>query len=546
MALAPANPYSCVARGCNSGRSGARGVDIAIRAMLYLGAIVSVAAAGYALLLMPLSRMRVSWFLVCVALGVQALRRMMAVANHATLWEAVSGLLVSALLLAGLVGIRHMFLLLRRTRLLLDDELGSRARIENRAGAAIVVLDPSARIIDVNEAARSLVAAGKRHLTGLDWFETFVPESRRAETRASWQQLVNSRSGNDEYVEYVLVDFDGGEHSVVWHRRLLRDGDGEPISVRSAGVDLTDSTLLEKELAFRSLLLDHTNDSVLVYRFDGTVVYANDIACSYRGLRREDIVGTDVRHILPARDLDAFAVHLETVELGSCITYETEAVSRDGITRPLEARVCPVSLGGDRLVIDVARDITERREAETAIRRLAYTDHLTGLPNRVLLYDRATLALARTSRSGEQQALLFMDLDNLKRVNDGLGHAAGDDLLRQVGERLAGMFRGEDTVARIGGDEFVVFVTVRDAADAEAVAARTIELIDQPFTVAGEEIYSSASIGVAVAPADGVDLDELIAKADAAMYVAKEQGRNRYRMHGEPRTGADAPRPQDA
>lgn len=508
---------------------------LVIRVLLYLGAIVSVAAAGYALVLMPLSRMRLSWFLVCLALGVQALRRMMAVADHATMWEAGSGLLVSALLLAGLIGIRHMFLQLRSTRLLLDREMGSRTAIENRAGAAIVVLDPDARIIDTNESARRMVAAGRRSLTGLDWFETFVPAERRAETRASWDHLVASGSGNDEYVEYVLVDFEGVEHSVVWHRRLIRDVDGRPLSVRSAGVDLTDSTLLEKELAFRSLLLDHTNDSVLVYRFDGTVVYANDIACSYRGVRREDIVGTDVRRIVPERDRDAFVVHLETVERGACITFETEATDRLGVTRPLEAHVCPVSLGGDRLVVDVARDITERREAESAIRRLAYTDHLTGLPNRVLLYDRAKLALARTKRSGERQALLFMDLDNLKYVNDTLGHAAGDELLRQVGERLATMFRGEDTVARIGGDEFVVFARVADVIDAEVVAGRIIELVDTPFAVGGDEVSSSASIGIAVAPEHGTDLDELIAKADAAMYMAKEQGRNRYRLHGEER-----------
>jgi len=508
---------------------------LAIRVMLYLGAIVSVAAAGYALVLIPVSRMRVSWFLVCLALGVQALRRIMAVANHATLWEAATGLLVSALLLAGLIGIHHMFLQLRRTRLLLDTELGSRTAIDNRAGAAIVVLDPQARIIEVNESARRLVGAGKRDLTGLDWFDTFVPADRRPEIRASWEHLVGAGSGNDEYVEYVLVDFNGNEHSVVWHRRLLRDADGEPVSVRSAGVDLTDSTLLEKELAFRSLLLDHTNDSVLVYRFDGTIVYANDTACSYRGVRREDIVGTDVRRILPERDRDTFAVHLETVELGSCITFETEAVNLEGIVRPLEANVCPVSLGGDRLVVDVARDITERREAEAAIRRLAYTDHLTGLPNRVLLYDRAKTALARVQRSGERQALLFMDLDNLKLVNDTGGHAAGDELLRQIGQRLASTFRGEDTVARIGGDEFVVFARVADIIDAEVVAGRVIELVNRPFTVGGEEIWSSASIGVAVAPDHGTDFDELIAKADAAMYVAKEQGRNRYRLAGEGR-----------
>lgn len=507
----------------------------AIRVVLYLGAIISVAAAGYALLLIPVSRMRVSWLLVCLALGIQATRRITAVLDHATLWEAVSGLLVSGLLLAGLAGIHHVFLQARRTRSMLDSELGSRAFIENRAGAAIVVLDPSARIIETNDSARKLVAAGKRDLAGLDWFETFVPEDRRTETRASWEHLVASGSGNDEYVEYVLVDFDGHEHSVVWHRRLLRGPDGNAVSVRSAGVDLTDSTLLEKELAFRSLLLDHTNDSVLVYRFDGTVVYANDLACTYRALRREDIVGTDVRRIIPERDRDAFAVHMESVERGSCVKFETDATDRLGIVRLLEAHVCPVSLGGDKLVVDVARDITERREAEAAVRRLAYTDHLTGLPNRVLLYDRATLALARARRSGERLALLFMDLDNLKRVNDTLGHAVGDELLRQVGERLSSMFRGEDTVARIGGDEFVMFVRVSDAMGAEVVAGRIISLLDEPYVVRGEEVRSSASIGIAVAPEHGMDLDELIAKADAAMYVAKEQGRDRYRLHGEDR-----------
>jgi diguanylate cyclase (GGDEF)-like protein/PAS domain S-box-containing protein len=510
----------------------------AIRVMLYLGAIVSVAAAGFALLLIPVSRMRVSWLLVCLALGLQALRRIIAVADHATLWEAISGLAVSSLLLAGLVGIRHVFLMLRRTKQLLDTELGTGAVIENRAGAAIVILDPDGRILEINESTRVLLKAGKRSLVGVDWFSTFVPEERREETRASWERLAVSGGGNDEYVEYVLTDLEGQEHSVVWHRRLLRDAEGRTIGVRSAGVDLTDSTLLEKELAFRSLLLDHTNDSVIVYRFDGTVVYANDIACTYRGLRREDIVGTDIRRLVLPRDRDAFAIHLETVERGSCVTFETETVDRGGVVRPLEAHVCPVSLGGERLVVDVARDITERREAESAIRRLAYMDHLTGLPNRVLLYDRANQALARVCRSGEHQALLFLDLDNLKRVNDTSGHAAGDELLRQVGERLASTFRGEDTVARIGGDEFVVFVRVADAAEAEIVAGRVISLLNQPFVVGGDEIYSSVSVGMAIAPDHGTDLDGLIAKADAAMYVAKEQGRDRYRLHGEERGAA--------
>jgi diguanylate cyclase (GGDEF)-like protein/PAS domain S-box-containing protein len=503
-----------------------------IQAALYVAAAVSIVAAGYALLLIPVSRMPLWWSIICAALGIQALRRIYAVSTHATVFEAVTGLLASSLFLVGLIGLRAVFITLRRTRRLLDKELGSRSVVENRAGAAIVVLDPGGRVIDVNDSTRALLASGERDLVGLDWFATFVPEASRESIRRTFDHLVASTGGNDEYVEYSLFDFAGREHSVVWHRRLLRDANGRPVSVRSAGVDMTDSTFLEKELAFRSLLLDHTNDSVVVYRFDGVVVYANDMACTYRGVRREDMVGADIRRFIPPRDSDAFAVHLETVERGSCVTFETEVVDRQGVVRPLEAHVCPVSLGGDRLVVDVARDVTERREAESAIRRLAYTDHLTGLPNRVLLYDRATLALARARRSGERLGLLFMDLDRIKQVNDSFGHAAGDELLRQVGARLAAEFRDEDTVARIGGDEFVVFARVLDQPDAERMAARLVELMSEPFTVGGDEVFSSASVGIALYPEHDDEIDGLIAKADAAMYVAKEQGRARFRVHG--------------
>jgi diguanylate cyclase (GGDEF)-like protein/PAS domain S-box-containing protein len=502
-----------------------------IRVMLYLAASLQVVAAIVALLLVPVSGMRRSWIVICVALVLQAWRRIYALNSHATLLEAVSALAVSVLLLAGIIGIRAVFVSLRKTRRLLDREIESASIVRNRAGAAIVVVDPDGRVRDMNEVARELLHWQGRSVAGLDWFDTFVVPSDRDETRHAFRRLLGANGGGDEYVESALLDADGAEHTFVWHRRILRDPDGDPIGVRFAGVDMTDSTLLERELTFRSLLLDHTNDSLIVYRFDGTVVYANDTACAYRGVRRENIIGSDVRRFLPHRERDAFAVHLETITNGSCVTFETETVDGEGIVRPLESHTCPVMIGTEPLVVDVSRDITERREAEAAIRRMAYTDHLTGLPNRVLLSDRATLALARASRSGERLALLFMDLDRIKQANDTLGHAAGDELLRQVGERLAAAFREEDTVARIGGDEFVVLVRVADLMDAETAAQRLVSLMAEPFAVGGEEVMSSASVGVAMFPADGSDLDELMAKADAAMYVAKDEGRNRYRLH---------------
>jgi diguanylate cyclase (GGDEF)-like protein/PAS domain S-box-containing protein len=501
-----------------------------VTAMLYLSAAVSVAAAGYALVLVPLSGTRTWWLVLCVALGLQAVRRVVAVTGQSTIWESVTGLMVSTLFLVGLVGIRHMFVMLRKTRRLLDAELGGHGGVENRAGASIVVLDRDGRVLETNDSARLLMRGSASELLGADWFGAFVPEKSRSDARAAFARLVGSSRRNDEYVEHVVVDLGGDEHSVVWHRRVLRDDEGAPLSVRCAGVDLTHSTFLERELAFRSLLLDHTNDSVLVYRSDGTVVYANDTACAYRGVRREDLVGADIHQLIPPADRGAFAVHMETVEHGGYVTFETEIVDREGIVRPVEVRARSVDLRGDHLIIHVGRDITERREAEAAMRRMAYTDHLTGLPNRVLLADRATQAIARASRGGLVLALLYMDLDRIKAVNDGLGHTAGDELLRQVGVRLADAFRDEDTVARVGGDEFVLLVRVADVAEAGRVAQRLVDLIAAPYVIGGETASTSASVGVALFPGDGVTLEELTACADAAMYVAKEQGRNRFHI----------------
>jgi diguanylate cyclase (GGDEF)-like protein/PAS domain S-box-containing protein len=518
-----------------------------IRSMLYLAAALQVISAVVALMLIPVSGMRRSWLFVCAGLIIQAGRRVYAVTSNATLAEAMSALAVSILLLAGIVGIRAVFVSLRRSRQALDAGHSRDRHVTNRAGAAIVVLELDGRIREINDDVRALTECGDRHVVGLDWFDTFVPAGRGELSRAALRQFVESAGGSDEYVESTLMDASGREHTVMWHRRLLYDLEGLPNGVRCAGVDMTGSTFLERELAFRSLLLDHTNDSVLVYGLDGRVVYANDTACAYRGVRREDLIGCDVRSFMPAVDADAFVVHMETVMSGTCVTYETQAVDREGIVRPLESRTCPVTIGGDHLAVDVARDITERREAEAAIRRMAYTDHLTGLPNRVLLSDRAGKAMARAVRSGEQLALLFMDLDKMKQTNDSMGHAAGDELLRQVGRRLGDTFRDEDTVARIGGDEFVVLSRVTDVAAAEVLAARLLTLLREPFVVGGDEVLTSSSVGVAIFPRDGDDLETLMAKADAAMYEAKDGGRNSYRVHTadtEPSEGGEAGLPE--
>jgi diguanylate cyclase (GGDEF)-like protein/PAS domain S-box-containing protein len=178
-----------------------------------------------------------------------------------------------------------------------------------------------------------------------------------------------------------------------------------------------------------------------------------------------------------------------------------------------------------------AVDVTERKQAEQEVEQLAYFDTLTGLPNRALLKDRLHQALAQSLREGWLMAILFLDIDRFKWINDTLGHAAGDKLLKAVAERLQSRTRATDTVARLGGDEFVLLLSaVKHEQDISHTAEGIMAVLATPFQLEGQEIFISASIGIAICPADGRDEGSLLRNADTAMYVAKESGRNTFRF----------------
>jgi diguanylate cyclase (GGDEF)-like protein len=179
-------------------------------------------------------------------------------------------------------------------------------------------------------------------------------------------------------------------------------------------------------------------------------------------------------------------------------------------------------------------DALQRREDEVS--QLAYYDPVTELPNRRMLMDRLNHDLAQGGRLGHSTAVLFLDLDKFKAVNDAFGHEAGDTLLREVGARLRRCVRSSDTVSRLGGDEFVIVLPqIADPEEAISAAEKLITVLSQPVTVAGQRVDVTTSIGIAIAPPGvGQDASALLARADAAMYAAKKAGRNCFRFGGEP------------
>jgi len=215
-------------------------------------------------------------------------------------------------------------------------------------------------------------------------------------------------------------------------------------------------------------------------------------------------------------------------------TTEFRILRPDGDVRWIHDRAQVVSNErGRKMRIDgIARDITEHKRSQAMLYRAAHYDALTGLPNRALLSDRLTQAITHAERRQHMVAVMFVDIDRFKTVNDSLGHEAGDELLRQVAVRVTQTLRGEDTVARLGGDEFVVILPeIAGEEDAAAVAAKLAQAIEPPMQIGGVPVYCTASIGIAVFPRDGHDVGTLLRHADAAMYGVKRNGRNGISFH---------------
>jgi len=298
---------------------------------------------------------------------------------------------------------------------------------------------------------------------------------------------------------------------------------------------LAEAALRESEERYR-IVTETATDAMLSIDERGVIVFVNAAAERIFGHRIREMLGRELTMLIPGclQPLRQASLEPRGATGDKRIVWEAvefSGVHRDGRPIPLEVSFGEYRRDGERLFTGIVRDVTERKHADEKIRYLAQYDALTELPNRVLLQDRVDHALAQARRNREKVAVLFLDLDDFKHVNDSLGHQTGDQLLRMVSQRLRRCLREGDNIGRLGGDEFVICLPLPvDERHAASVAGKILEALRASILVDGHDLHVSASIGISLYPTDGEDADTLMRAADIAMYHAKEKGRNNYQF----------------
>jgi diguanylate cyclase (GGDEF)-like protein/PAS domain S-box-containing protein len=296
--------------------------------------------------------------------------------------------------------------------------------------------------------------------------------------------------------------------------------------------DVTEIRLAEERTLMLKQAIECLPIGITLVDRKGKIVYVNPAEAAIHGYSAEELVGTEARQLAHNRFRKPFLP--EQLEEFTTWSRESVNIRKSGEEFPVQlTSVVVKNSDGENLgMVTTCEDITSRKNAEKKIHHLAYFDSLTGLPNRIMFQDRLNHAIALAHRENRRVCLLFLDLDKFKDVNDTLGHRFGDSLLQEIAARLSGNMRESDTLARVGGDEFVIILTsVCDQESASNAARRIISLFVDPFDIEGRITHCSVSIGIAMYPDDGLDNETLLKCADSAMFHAKNEGRSHYRFY---------------
>ena len=360
-------------------------------------------------------------------------------------------------------------------------------------------------------------------------FDVFAPEYH-----ATFRERLLTAARNLDMwdVEATIITPEGKRKYTHAIARPTRQADG---SVVFDGVILDATHFREAEITARHLgrILDSSSNEVYVFDCETLrFVRVNQSVLDNTRYSEAELEKITPLDLATEFEEDLFSRFLEQLKSGkqSEIVFESVHRRKDGSMYPVDIKLQISHDQAPPCYVAIVQDISERKRAEEQIRRQASTDALTGLPNRTVFFDHMTLAKAGATRNGNIFAVLFLDLDRFKDVNDSLGHLIGDQLLKMVGERLKSCVRQVDTVARFGGDEFTIILPeISNDHDAGVVSEKILERLSNPFHLDDQELYIGASIGITIFPNDADDEITLLRNADMSMFKAKEEGRNTYR-----------------
>ena len=417
-----------------------------------------------------------------------------------------------------------------------------KAVLEAATRVSIIATDPDGTITVFNSGAARMLGYTSQEMIGR---QSIVELHRREELEEHATRLLTEtgerlagfdilayradRYGFEER-EWTYVRKDGTPITVLLSVTALRRDDGWLTGFLHVANDVTERKQAEETFRTQSAAMTASMDGIGIVNERLEFSYLNDALAKLYGYPDADsMTGLPLYAIFDSATSERFTnTILPVVQQRGRWRGEANGLRHDGLTFPQEISISSIEGGG---LVCVVRDITERTYAEEQIKHLAYHDALTGLPNRLLFKDRLTVAISHSQRERTMLAVLFLDLDRFKVINDSLGHNIGDQLLQAVAVRVQSCVRESDTVARLGGDEFTVLVPhLQHAEDGALVAQKLLEAIRYPFHVDGRELFATTSIGISLYPEDGLDAEALIKNSDTAMYQAKEQGRDNYQL----------------
>ncbi len=353
--------------------------------------------------------------------------------------------------------------------------------------------------------------------------------------REKFLQHLAEAGGSITNYDIQLRHKNGQEVWISTNSHYFHDKQGTVIGVEGVARNITELKSHIQQLSKLSNILEHTADMVMVTNTDGVIEYVNHAFEDVTGYSSDEVIGRTPSLLKSDKHDEAIFTDMwETINAGN--TYRNIIINRskDGRLFYEEKVISPLKDEQGRIIhfISTSNDVTARIETDKRLHHMAHHDALTGLPNRQVFIDRFDAAIQQARKHSRLVAIMFIDLDNFKNINDTLGHDIGDELLIQFTRRLKNTLREEDTVSRFGGDEFIILLEdITNLNHISLLARKVLEILNEPFVINGNELFITASIGISNYPDDGTTTSTLLRTADLAMYRAKEQGKNSFQYY---------------